>query len=245
MSGLVPVAPVNAAVTDTDAQTSVLAVTVTAGDILVVHFAGRDATLPGAPTVTHDAGAAFSSAANVGTGVNGSLGGGTTQRQHIIYYLVNTGGTYNVTADWGSTILTLGKAYLRIPGANTNSPFGAQTAVNATGGASTTPACGTMSAIASTSNTKILFITSQQVGDGCAPEAGWTELYDKGSAAENLHMAAYYLTDASADDTTPTATLTQSVKWKASGVEVSAAPAAGQQATSSTRRRLAIRRRRS
>lgn len=209
-----------AAATNTDSATQTISCTVSAGDVLVVMAFGRDTSSPAVPTVSDNGAGAIGAWANVGTGINGAVG--SARRAHAQYAVVATGGTYNVTTTWQATILTLAMGCIKISGANTANPFGAQAAVNGTG-TSTAPASGTVNAINNSSNSKLAFCWSLGTADNTfTPESGWTELFDKG-VSETLAIAAMYLTSGGADDTTPTGTLSGSVLWKMSAVEVSVA----------------------
>lgn len=218
-----------AACTNTDNNVQTISVTVSSGDVLVIMAFGRDTSTPAVPTITDSGAGAIGAWANVGTGINGAVG--SARRAHAQYAIVATGGTYTITCTWQATILTLGIGAIKISGADTANPFGAQAAVNGTG-TSTAPASGTVNAINNSSNSKLAFCWSLGTADNTfTPEAGWTELFDKG-VSETLAIAAMYLTSGASDDTTPTGTLSGSVLWKMSAVEVSVSPDLARLATS-------------
>lgn len=209
-----------AAATNTDNTVKTISVTVSSGDVLVIHGFARKVGTPGAPTITDNGSGAIGAYANIGTGVNGGVG--SNSRQHVQYAVVATGGTYTITMTWPETELTLGIGAIKISGANTANPFGAQAAVNGTG-TSTAPASGAVSAINNANNSKLVLCSSAGTGNNTfTPESGWTELYDVG-VSENVCIHAMYLTSGASDDTTPTGTLSGSVLWKMSAVEVSVA----------------------
>lgn len=119
-----------------------------------------------------------------------------------------------VTADYGAYSASSGSwGVFEMTGHATGAPIVTSSTVTGTG-TSTTPATSAAPALAASGNIQLLWVAARSTS--CAPEAGWTEIFDK--AGTQVELAAYYI--GTPGDTSPTATLPGSALWRAIGCEV-------------------------
>ena len=123
-------------------------------------------------------------------------------------------------------------------GHNPSAPVVSASTVGA-GATSTTPGV-TVSALASSGNLQCLFVASRAAS--ATAEAGWAESADTSVSGSPCHLALY--TIGTPGDTTPSATLSSSVPWRARALEIAESIDAGSVVGISTALRNTRRRRR-
>lgn len=139
----------------------------------------------------------------------------TTNRAVGWYALV--GGSPSAMSVWFSAATAVAAVCYDLSqttGANPVSPVVSASTFGA-GGTSTTPNTGTVAAMSSAGNIQVLFVASRAAS--CSPEAGWVESVDTSVPAGSCHLAIY--TIGTPGDTTPTATISSSVPWRARQIE--------------------------
>lgn len=186
--------------------------TPTANAVLWAFFHGRNVSgAPASATISDTAGLTWTS---VFTAAFNS-----TNRIWIGWAVApSSPSSMTVTASWGATVDSGTYGIIETTAAHTTTPVVTSSNV-AAGGTSTTPASGTVPAMASSGNMQLLFVASR--GSSSTAEAGWSEVLDVVASGQPCHASVYYV--GTPGDTSPTATLGGSAVWRASALEVAEA----------------------
>ncbi len=195
--------------------------TPTANAVIIVHFHGRDTSVPSIPTISDSASLTWT-AVFVGNF-------NSTNRNWIGWAVAPASpAAMTVTADWGASIPNSAGQAFEITGADTTTPVVSGTTLSASG-SGTTPAPGTVPAITS-GNVQLLLISTRAASSSAEGGGAWTELYDTAPGGGACQIGGYYSTSG---DTTPTATIS-STSWRANALEIAAGGSAVDKTDSDT-----------
>jgi hypothetical protein len=200
---------------NTDAQTYTRVVTPADNAVLFVVATARAGTTPGSATISDTAGLTWTPVADVPNNVLRTM----VWRASVVG---TSPGSITITVDWGATVDGCSRGVIECLGADLSSPVVGTAATNT--GTSTGPNVGTLSALASAGNARLLFVGHARAAANQTEEAGWTELCDVANTTPPQGLAAYALTGS--DDTTPTCTLGGSAIWMAIAIEVAVSASA-------------------
>lgn len=189
--------------------------TPTANALLVALFHARAGSAPASPTITDTATltwtTVFSSTFN------------STNRARLAWAVAPASpSAMTVTADYGGSTSAGSFGLIELTGADTTTPVVTSSNVSA-GGTSTTPASGTVPAMADAGNLQLLFVPHR--ANSSTPEAAssWAEAFDVGVGGATCSSACYYVQ--TPGDTSPTATMNSSAPWRAMAIEIAVAAA--------------------